>query len=178
MKLFGQSVSGPNVDHLVLPRAEYDLVISAQAILDDEILKTLLPRPKPPKIHKPGQENWEDNVNDPDYKKALDLWARRRSAWTILESLKATPKETLEWETVKLDDPTTWEKWDEELRQAFFTGSEIVSIMNLVWSVNGMNQDKLDEARIRFLAGRRRVKVPTSPTVEQQNTPSGEPAKE
>lgn len=176
MKLFGQSVLGPNVDYLVFPRAEYDIIITAQAILDDTPFTDMCPRPKPPKKHRAGQSQWEEDINDDDYKKAIDTWASRKSAWTILESLKATPKETLEWEMVKPNEPATWPLWQEEMKAAFFTDQEIINVMSLVWGVNGMNQSKLDEARLRFLAGQARMyKAPLSQTDEAKNTPSGEP---
>ena len=177
MKLFGQSVLGPNVDHVVFPRADYDIIITARAILDDGPFYERCPKPKAPKIHKPGNAEWTEDFTDPDFRKSVENWASQRTAWTILESLKATPVENLEWEDVKYDQPHTWTLWQAEMKKAFFTENEIIQVMNLVWSVNGMSQDRLDEARLRFLAGQARpFKAPLSLKDEQQSIPSGEPA--
>ncbi len=179
MKLFGQQVLGPNVETLVLPRAEFDIIITAQAILDDTPFYDMCPRPKAPKVHKPGQAEYQEDRDDPDYLKTVNRWAEQRSAWTILESLKATPKDVLEWEVVNYSDPLTWTLWQKELKDAFFPESEIIQIMRLVWGVNGMSQEKLDEARNRFLAGQaRRYNPPLSQKEEQPITPSGEPVKD
>lgn len=181
MKLFGHAIAGPNVEHLVLPRKEYDIVITAQAILDDKPFDLLCPKPKPPKAQRPGVNgsNWSDDLTDEHFLKAVNRYSEQRTAWTILQSLSATPKEMMEWETVKLEDPGTWTKWQNELKSAYFTDSEIIAIMQLVWSVNGMSQEKLDEARKRFLAGLARVyNPPLSPKEEPPITPSGEPVKD
>lgn len=177
MKLFGQIVKGPNIETLVLPRADFDIVISAQAILNTDTFDALCPRPRPPKIHRPGQTDFEELPSDPSYLKILENWAKKRTAWTVLESLRATPTTVLEWETTKYDMPETWAGWQDELRAAFFTESELIAIMNVVWAANGMNQQRLDEARNRFLAGEVRApKAPVCPTAEVPSTPAGEPA--
>ncbi len=178
MKLFGEKPKGPNVCVLVLPRQDYDIVIKAQAILDQEAFEILCPRPKPPSIMKPGGV-FEQDVNDPKFKASIEKWAEKKTAWVVLESLKATPKDMLEWETVDYNNPDSWLKWKDELRDAFFTDQEIMQILNTVWQANGINQAVLDEARNRFLAGQARLYIkPLSPTADQSSMPNGEPVKD
>lgn len=179
MKLFGQQVTGPNVETLVIPRQDFDIVILAQAILDDKHFDDLCPRPKPTKVLKAGSGEWTEDTKDEEFVKQLNNWGIQHTSWTVITSLRATPKETLEWEKVKLDDPSTWNLWREELREAYFTDYEVMLIQNLVFAANGLNQQKLDEARNRFLVGQVRPHKPLpSPKVEQQTIPSGEPAKD
>ncbi len=179
MKIYGQHVKGPNTEVLVIPRGSFDIQFTAQAILDDTPFEALCKRPKPPRISKAGTGEWTDDLKDKDYLSALDRWGRQHTAWTIIKSLEATPKEILEWEKVNLSDPNTWLDWQKELKDAFFTDYEIVQIQNLVFAANGLNQQRLDEARNRFLAGTLRpFSLPQSPTVEQKSTQSGEPVKD
>jgi hypothetical protein len=116
-----------------------------------------------------------ENTEDPIYKAELDAWAKRAMAWRLIKSLSSTPG--LEWEKVKLDDATTWEKWDEELTEAGFTDYEKQRIINGVSEANGLDEDKIEIARQRFLVGEAAVNGSTSsPKAEQNSTPSGEPA--
>ncbi len=149
MKLNGQSFDGPNLATLVLPRNGNDLVFKAQAVLDYTEFETLCPTPKPKTVHKPGEGSvvlWDDK----SYKDAMDSWGAKKTAYTILKSLTATPG--LEWETVKMELPETWTLYREELKKAFFSEAEQVKIIGLVWEANGLDQSKLDEAQKRFLA--------------------------
>lgn len=174
MKLFGQTITEPNTDFIVIPRRDFDIVLTVRAILDDQPFLDMCPRPKPPKISRPGH-GYQEEVNDKGFLRAVEKWAELKTSWIVLESLKATPKEMLEWEKVKYNEPMTWNLWKDEMKTAFFTENEIVSVINLVWSVNGVNQTKLDEARLRFLAGQQRVfNPPISQMEEQQTTRSGE----
>lgn len=178
MKLFGQKPSGPNVSTLVIPREKYDIVIVAQAVLDDEPFKVLCPRPTAPKVMKPGG-TWQDDTTDKDYLKNINNWATQKTNWMMIESLKATPKETLEWERVDYNSPSTWGEWQKELEEAYFTAYEIAKIVNLIYEANGLNQDVLDQARNRFLAGQVRLySIPPSPTDAPETTQSGELVKD
>jgi hypothetical protein len=73
-----------------------------------------------------------------------------RANWMFLTSISATPD--LEWETVKLNDPNTWENWRKELRDSGFSIPEC----NYLWSsfseANSLDNSKIEEARERFLA--------------------------
>ncbi len=179
MKLFGQHVKGPNVEVLVLPRQDYDIVLTTQAILDQTTFDELCPRPKPPKFMKAGTTEWTEDLTDVEWQKQIARHSQQRTAWIMIESLKATPKEILEWERVRSDDPESWLLWQDELKEAFFTNSEIISIMNAVWAANGLNQERLDEARNRFLAGQvRQPNKVLSLEVAPQNTQSGELVKD
>ena len=150
MKLQGKTFDGPNEEFLVIPRKGQDLIFKARAVLDYEEFNRLVQKPKPPKAIKPGGEA-QLLTTDAGYLQQLDAWATAQTNYLILKSLEATPD--LEWETVKMDDPSTWDNWRSELDKAFFTDREKTRIVNLVWAANGIDDEKLEEARKRFLAG-------------------------
>jgi hypothetical protein len=174
MKIHGKKLSGPNVEVVVLPRSDGDLVFRAQAVLDYSDFEKLNPAPQPPvKLLRGGVTS--QNVEDPSYKKAIDKWVNRRTAYMILKSLEAT--EGLEWETVDIGDPTSWENYSTEMKEAGLSDPEMAAIVETVTTANGLNQDKIEEATQRFLAGQAQERVAaSSQSSEQKNTSSGEPA--
>ena len=152
MKLNGQKVEGPNVEVIVLPRGgdKPDIVFQAQAILDMSPFEKLCPVPTPnERIMKGGKR--EKNFDDPVYKNSMEKYGEKRIAWMILESLQATPN--LEWESVNLNDHTTWCNYEQELRDSGFSHIEIQRIQNGVFTANCLNEAKVEEARQLFLRG-------------------------
>ena len=150
MKLKGQKLQGPAIEVIVLPRQCGNLVFKAQAVIEDKEFDSLCPRPIPPKKLMPGGVT-QINVEDPEYKKSITEFAIRRTHWMILKSLQATTD--LEWETVKMDDPSTWSNFAQEFLESGLTAIEVNRIIDVVMTVNGLNEKKIDEATKAFLAG-------------------------
>lgn len=174
MKIAGVRLYEPNIEHLYLPRGDQVIHFMAKGIVDSTIFDELCPRPRPPKIQKPGQKP-EDNFEDDNFKRALDQWGTRRTDWMVIESLRAT--EDLTWEKVKYDDPGTWHLWREELKEAHFVDAEVNRILNLVMNANALNEARLEEARNSFtLLSQAQQKRSLSQTDGQSDTPPGEPA--
>ena len=149
MKLAGKKISGPDVEVLVIPRKSGDLLFKAQAVLDYSAFEALCPIPQAPEVLRPGGVR-SRNPEAPTFLKALDEWAERRTYWMILKSLEATPD--IEWETIKMDDPSTWVNYEKELKDAGLSTLEATRILGLVTSVCGLDQKKIDDATERFLA--------------------------
>ena len=174
MKYAGKKVDGPNVEVVVIPRASGDLVFKAQAVLDYDDFDKLCPVPLPPPIIKKGGERGLD-TNDKDYLAAMDKWASAKTNWMILKSLQATPD--LEWETVDMSLSETWGNYEQELKDSGFSPPETLRIIQCVINACGLNQEKIDEATKRFLAGVvSSQNSEPSPDSEPKTTPSGEPA--
>ena len=150
MKLGGKK-PGIHKKPLVLPReGEEPIVLWAQAIANmDEFIK-LCPEPLPPLVVKPGGIK-EPNWTEVNYLIAVKQHATRRNDYILLHSLLATTD--LEWETVKLEEPETWNNWRKELGDSGFSVFEINRIFGLVLEVNSLNDALLDEAQKSFLAG-------------------------
>jgi hypothetical protein len=109
----------------------------------------LCPAPKAPEKLYPGGVRKEDTEN-PEYKKMLDDWATKRTHWTVLKSLENCPD--LEWETVDMEKPSTWDKYQEEMKEAGFTEIEMYRVLQGVMRANSLDDDMLKEAKKAFLA--------------------------
>lgn len=153
MKIAGVAVVGPKDEFVVFPNRladGKDLVFRARAILDYSDFDALEPHPVPPMIRKSSSGPAVLDVESPDYKKAIDLYAVKKYDWMIIQSLRAT--EGLEWDTINYSDSSTWANWRNELRTIGFTGTEINRILEIINTANGFNQQKIDEATENFLA--------------------------
>jgi len=171
MKIFGKQLKGPNVESVYIPRGDDIIEIKAQAILDDSEFNKICPQPIPPKKMIPRQGAVPD-LDDKFYKSSLDDYAKKRSSWIFIKSLEVTPG--LEWEKVKLTDPNTWNLYREELIDSGFSTNEINIIWNCVLAANALDDNKLEEARKRFLAMRQmREGNLYSQEAEPLNTQSG-----
>lgn len=176
MKIAGKKLDGPNVEVVVFPRQSGDIVIKAQAVLDESEFRELCPSPEAPIITRRDGTKFRD-TDDKKYDEELSKWARRKVAWTMIKSLEAT--EDLEWETVSINDPETFENVNKELGEAGFTQAEQVRIMDAVNQVNGLDQSKIEEATKNFLATQGAVQNgQSSQGSEQSSTQSGEPVNE
>lgn len=148
MKIKGKKLESTNEVTIVLPRFNgEDIIFKASVVLDYSDLDKIVKKPKPPKILRKGKQ--EDDVLDKDYLGKLTKSYGHRLDYMILMSLAAT--DGLEWETVDMEKPETWGNWEDELKNAGIPNSEILYIFNKVQEVNSLNQEKLDEARDRFL---------------------------
>lgn len=150
MKVKGKTIEQPAEEVIVFPRKNGNVVFTAKPVGNyDDFLK-VCPEPQAKKIMKPGGAVSED-VESPEYKKELDIWAERKVHWMILKSLSAT--EGLEWETVDMSKPETYGNYVKELEESGITPLEVSRLFEIVQISCGLNQDKIDEATKAFLAG-------------------------
>ncbi len=148
MKIKGKRLESTNEVTIVLPRFNgEDIIFKAQVVLDYPNLDKLLTKPEAPSIQKRGKQ--EKDYNDKGYTSKGQKNYAYRFNYMVLLSLAAP--EGLEWETVDLETPDTWENWAAELKESGIPNTEIIYIFNKVQEVNSLDQDKLDEARERFL---------------------------
>lgn len=171
MKLNGKKVEGVNIEIIVIPRGgkdNEDIIFHATAVMDYEPFDKMCPAPKPPsKVLKGGGREYL--LDDPTYKDAIKIYHERRTAWMILQSLKATPN--LEWETVEDGNHRTWTNWEKELKDAGFNSVEIQRIMVGVMNANCLNEARISEARENFLRGRQAEESESSgQSTEQPST--------
>lgn len=149
MKIQGKKIEGPNEMTIVTPRFNgADIILKARAIVDMVPFEKVCTPPEPPRKTLPGGKQ-VPNIKDSNYLKELDRHSIRRLNWIVLTSLEAT--EGLEWETIDLADPSTWDNFRKELRNSGFSDIEINRIVADCISVNALDEDKIEEARERFL---------------------------
>lgn len=176
MKYKGKKIDKPNEAFVVIPRNDGDLVFKAQAVLDFQMFDDICPRPTPQMKTLRGGQPMPD-LEEKSYVDALNEYSERRVDFMILKSLEAT--DDLEWETVNMEDPTTWKNYDKELSDACLTEREIDRVISIVFEANGLSEAMIQEARDRFLqeqAQAERAQEENSLTVEPMTSASGEPA--
>lgn len=173
MKLKNRTLAPPPPKPVAIPRAEGDIILHVQAILDYSDFDRLCPFPKPPvETHiKTGKVTHD--TKDPAYQRRLQNYATKKFAWINIKSLEAT--EGLEWDNVNLDDPDTWENFQAELESAFTPG-EIDLIAQAVADINRPTEEAQKDALARFMLSQEEGEEGyTSPTDEQSSTPFLEP---
>jgi hypothetical protein len=158
MKIKGKKLSGPNKIFIVLPRDGEDLCFVAQGVLDYDEFNKLCPLPKPPMVRRKGDDEGTPDFSDPKYQESIQKYGAEKSAWMILKSLE--PTEGLEFETIKMDDHTTWTNVYKELKDAGLCDMEITRIIDGVMEANCLSDERVEEARTRFLASKLQVPMP------------------
>lgn len=172
IKIAGQEIDQTlPEDFIVLrPGTEQELVIRARAFRDWDEFNALCPVPEAPGRHERGK-GFVRNFEDKTYKDRVAQRARQQVGWMVLKSLYE-----VEWSTVEAENPKTWPKWEDELKDSGFTQIECNLIIALVMDVNSLNEDKMRQARESFSLGQEEAQSDSnSQTSEQENTPSGEP---
>lgn len=150
MKYKGKKIDRPNREIIAIPRAEgEDIIFIAKAILSYDEFDKLVPLPKPGIKLKKGGERVVD-LEGPAYKADMVRYSEKKYAWMILKSLEESP---IEWETVNMGDPSTWNNWESELKKSGFSNIECNRIIKGISDANCLNEEKVEEARKRFLAG-------------------------
>ena len=177
MKINGKEMTAPPKERvLVIPRGDDEFVFRVKMVEDFSKFDKICPRPQPKTALIPGGGQ-KQFLNDPAYIKALDEWSLKRANWMFIESLSAT--EGLEYSLVDIEDPETYVKFDDELANSGFSIMETTKLLTLIQEVNGLTQDKIDEAINRFLAGQQAQEDNAFfLTDAQSSTPNGVPAKD
>ena len=149
MKINGKTIQGPNEVITIVTRQTGDLVFKARAILDYMKFDELCKVPTAPFKKMPDGTTFPD-FDDKDYKVRIRTYSERKVGYMIIESLSATPG--LEFDTIKINDPTSWENIEKEFKTAGLTEVEIQRVIASVWDANGLDNQKIEEAKNRFLA--------------------------
>lgn len=147
MKIGGKRVT-KNYEILVLPRPDGDLVIKAQSASVNEEFEKRLPPAIPPMVT--TKEGSRPDYSDKNY---LAIEADRDAKRFSLLVLRSTEASDIEWETVNIDDPSTWANWRKEMGDNGLSEVEINRIINCVLAANSLDEDKIKEAREAFLRG-------------------------
>lgn len=153
--ILGGKKPAHNVKTLVLPRDSGDnLVFKAGAVATMDEFEKLCPVPIAPlKVLKGGQK--VADLDDKGYQLALQQQVDKRWDYIILKSLQATPD--LQWETVDMQNPDTWQNWKREAADSGLSVFEINKIIACVVEANSLNEQTLEEARNTFLANQVQV---------------------
>jgi len=160
---------------VVFTRGTHEIVFRARGVPDYVEFLKLCPEPTAARVHKP-KEGWVDNVDDPAYREMVRTHGLKRLAWLIINSLE--PSEIV-WETVKLDNHSTWIGWEDEMKASGFNQVECNRIQALVFEANSLDEGKLEQARESFLRGQQpEPKDISGQSTAPESTPPGKPASE
>lgn len=171
MKVNGRKISGANVEYIIIPRPDGDIVFKATAILDMQPFYDMCPQPKPPMVTYAGGEKKPD-ITDTAYLLSVKQYSELRYYFTIIWSLKDS---NIEFEKVQYTDPNTWLFFEDELKEAGFNFQEIQRIIFGTMTANSLNESKLEEARSRFLVSLAEASAKLlSQAAGQLSMPSGE----
>lgn len=138
----------PNQEFLVIPRGEKQIVFYAQGLPNLDEFHAMVPEPKAPVAQTPT--GIIADTTNPGFQATLAEYSKRRVGYLVVHSLKPSD---IEWDTVKLDSPSTWANWEEDLKNAGLTQVECNLVFNLVWGANSLDENKLKRARETFLRG-------------------------
>ncbi len=151
MKMNGIAVTQMKPVTVVISRGENEnpLVADCKPVTSYDTFNKICQIPTPPeKILKGGAR--ELDTSNPAYLKRVTEYSEKRVFFLFLESVK----DSIVWETVKFDDSDTWKNCEQEMKDSGLTDKEVEQIFDAVFEANAMNEDKLNEARKAFLAGR------------------------
>jgi hypothetical protein len=141
MKLNGKLIEARYEKKIEFNRSpEPPIVFTLQSCNDMKEFEKLCPEPKPGYIVRAGGEQEEDRSSK-EYLDAVTSRAERSLEYMVITSLK-----DIEWETVDLNDPTTWKNWKEEMLSTGFSQGEVTQLHNMVFQVNGLSADSVKEA--------------------------------
>lgn len=154
MKIAGKSFDIPCEDAVPIIRGDevFNIVVKPCPPVGE--FENICKRPTPPVIKKPNEPD-QVNIKDANYVAALDKYSDLKVAWMVITSIKDTPD--LTFDTIDLDDQSTWMNYIDEFKSSGLSDSEINRIIKGVFSINSLDQEKIEQARKNFLASRRQV---------------------
>lgn len=153
MKVGGVQVTPPPEGLLVLEREDGNhLVFRARPVPIEawDHFNKICPEPSVPMVLVKGEK--KANTADETYQLQVRRLHAKRIAYLCLKSLEPS---NIEWDTVNMDDSDTFEKFEDDLRNAGMTEVEIQKVIQLCVSANSLDEEKLKKARESFLRGQR-----------------------
>jgi hypothetical protein len=138
---------------LVLPRTDGSIVFRARGLSDMDEFNKLCPEPTPPSALSADGSKTFDHSNK-DYLAALAEHNKRWWAYLVVKSLEPS---NIEWDTVKLEQSSTWANWEADLLASKFTKIECNRVYKTVLEANSLDESKLQRARELFLLGQQKA---------------------
>lgn len=152
MRIAGKDFKQSIIDVVPIFRGDETFYIKVQAVTNMEEFDKYCKRPEPPTVRKKDNTTFQD-FEDKKYLKELETYNGYQTDFLFIQSLACN--EDMEWELVKMSDPTTWSIWREELAESGLLKAEIGQILEAIFKVNSLDQGKIEEAKKSFLANLR-----------------------
>lgn len=157
MKFKGKKIPGPKPVYAVIPRGseDDDIVFKITPVIDLKDFEKMCPEPAPDRVLKPGGVEYLD-YESVEYKARVDKYSDLQFAYVFIRSISET--DYLEWDKVKLDDPSTWVHWKEEIEESGLSKAEVTYLMGEVTKANIIDEERIKEARDRFFSKKQGTK--------------------
>lgn len=166
MKIGGVELKGPNMEVIVFPRPDGNIVIKAQTVKNFKEFEALVKVPEPGGVR--TKQGFQKDYKAQSYLDALALYEKQRFAYMCIKSLE--PSE-IEWEKTDISNPSTYLGWEDELNDAGLSEIEINKITLAITIANSVDERKMQAARDAFLLGLEEEESNTSgPQTELQST--------
>lgn len=149
MKILGLDVQLPTNEIIPIIRGGQEIIFQASCVISFDEFDAVCKEPVPRTEFKPGSAQGTPKLNAPEYLKEVDEYNQKRIDWLCCKSLLAT--EGLTWEKVDFSNPDTFALFKKELQEAGFNDYHIGQLVRGVSIANGINTDRIEEARKRFL---------------------------
>lgn len=177
MKVNGRVASVNVVTEMFIREGQDPIVFKATAITGGDDFTKYVVVPTPPSIRRVGEDIDTLDFTDEKYQKAMRKYGELQWLFLIIKSLEATPG--LVWETIKIEDPTTWSNLDEELFDFGLSNAEKNRLIQAVRRANSLDENFIEEAKKRFIRSQQALQITdtSSPADAPLNTKSGEPVK-
>lgn len=140
MKLNGITLEARYKKTISFKRPDKNIEFTLHSFLGDDDFEKIYPEPEAPWITKPGNEKFQD-LDDPDFVEKILERSRASLRYTALKTIQ-----DVEWETVDMADPDTWENWMKEMADTGFSSNEIIKLQNYIYEVNGLTDDAVSDA--------------------------------
>lgn len=155
MKLKGEILSIPNIKVIPIVRDDQTIVFQAAPVQTFDEFTKICPEPVPPMRDVPGK-GMVVALESKEFKETMAKYNQQMMDYLVIKSLDAT--EGLEWDTVDLNNPDTYENFRTELQEAGLSAIEVTRLIGAVFEANSLNEEAIDKARENFLAGKRQNK--------------------
>ncbi|WP_428304994.1 hypothetical protein [Lacipirellula sp.] len=149
MKIGGKEPkSKSEFEHIVFRRTpiEDSIVFKIQSVKNFEEFHALAPPPQPGKMRTP--QGVVDDLEAPGYVEARNRQDLLRGQYVLIKSLE--PSE-IEWDKVKLEDPSSWQHAHAEL-SAILDDKEHAALIQRIHRANSLTEEMLEAAANDFFA--------------------------
>lgn len=166
MKIGGVELKGPNIEIIVFPRPEGNIVIKAQTCPNFKEFDALVQMPQPGGVR--TKDGFKKDYKAQSYIESLEIYERQRFAYMCIKSLEPS---NIEWEKTDITKPSSYLGWEEELMEAGLSEIEVNKITAAINLANNVDERKMQAARDAFLLGLEEAESDTSgPQTEPQST--------
>ncbi len=168
-------VDGPKSTLLVIPREPNPIVFKFVSVNNSADFDKVFPMPEPRKTWDVKSQSYRILTEEEGYKAKVAARKQAFQDWNFLQAIKPS---NIEWNTVVMDDPTTFGNWRKDFEEAGLNTSEINVIFLKYFETNQLTEEILTEARRSFLASQEAEKLVElqRQTSDSQSMESGVPA--